>query len=150
MKILFAILAAASVVSAADLKLGKPLVHKELTSIADLASKPDSYVGQTVQVKGKIVEVCQKMGCWMDLADDSGKKVHIKVEDGVIVFPKDSAGRTAVAEGKLSKIELTREEAIARAKEEAGETGRKFDPESIKSGVTIYQIDATGAVILEK
>ena len=150
MKILVALLAATAVLSAADLKLGKPLTQKEPVTIANLLAHPDDYVGKTVQVKGKIVEVCQEMGCWMDLANDAGQKIHIKVEDGVIVFPKDSSGRSAVAEGKLSKTELTREQAIARAKHKAEESKRKFNPESIKSGVTDYQIDGTGAVILEK
>jgi hypothetical protein len=112
MKTVLLALAAISLLSAADLKLGKPLTQKEPLSVANLLAKPDDYVGKTVQVKGKIVEVCQMMGCWMDLANDAGQKIKIKVEDGVIVFPKDGAGRTAVAEGKLSKIELTREQAI--------------------------------------
>jgi hypothetical protein len=39
----------------------------------------------------------------MELADDKDAKIRIKVEDGVIVFPKSSAGKTAIAEGKFSK-----------------------------------------------
>ena len=93
------------------------------------------------------MDVCQMMGCWMELTNDEGQKVRIKVEDGDIVFPKDSAGKQAVAEGKFTRIELTREQAVAQAKEAAEESGRKFDPASIKSGTTIYQIQGTGAII---
>lgn len=152
MRILFATLATlalatSSLISAAELKLGKPLTVKDPVSIATLLSHAADYAGKTVQVKGKITEVCQMMGCWMELKNEEGQKVRIKVEDGDIVFPKDSAGKEAVAEGKFTKLELTREQAVAQAKEEAEEKGRKFDPASVKAGVTIYQIQGTGAVI---
>ena len=129
-------------------KLGKPLTLKEPVSIATIQSEPSRYVGQIVQVKGKVTEVCQMMGCWMNLADGE-KSIRIKVNDGDIVFPKESVGKNALAEGKLVKIELTREQAIAQAKHEAEETGRKFNPDSVKSGVTIYQIQGSGAVLLD-
>ena len=141
------IFTAAGLISAAEVKLGKPLTVKDPVSIATLVSHAGDYVGKTVQVKGKIAEVCQMMGCWMELTNDDGQKVRIKVEDGEIVFPKDSAGKEAVAEGKFARIELTREQAVAQAKEAAEEAGRKFDPASVKGGATIYQIQGTGAVI---
>jgi hypothetical protein len=148
MRLLSALLLSATLVAAADLKLGKPLTISEPMPLAMLLAKPADYVGKTVQVKGKITEVCEMMGCWMDLVNDDGQKIRIKVNDGEIEFPKDSSGKTAIAEGKLTKLELTKEQAIARAKEEAADKKRKFDPASVKSPMTIYQIQGTGAVIL--
>jgi hypothetical protein len=148
MKLLLVALTAAGLVSAADLKLGKPLASQTPVPLATLLAHPADYAGKTVQVKGKIAAVCQEMGCWMDLVNDSGQKLRIKVDDGEIEFPKDSAGKTAIAEGKFTKVTLTREEAVEQAKESAHEGGRKFDPESVKTGTTFYQIAGTGAVIL--
>jgi hypothetical protein len=148
MKIAFAVLIASCVLLAADLKLGKPLAVKEPMSLATLVTHADDYVGKTVQVRGKITAVCQMMGCWMELTNDAGQRVRIKVEDGDIVFPKDSAGKVALAEGKFTKTELTREQVLERAKEEAEETGHKFDPSKVKGGMTFYQIEGTGAVIV--
>jgi hypothetical protein len=150
MRLVFAAMLATALLSAAEIKLGKPLTLKEPMPVADVLAKPADYVGKTVQVKGKISEVCQMMGCWMDLTNDAGQKIRIKVEDGEIEFPKDSSGKTAIAEGRLDKIELTREQAAARAEEEAKDSGRKFDPASVKGPVTIYQIQGTGAVLLTK
>ncbi|MGC4048990.1 MAG: DUF4920 domain-containing protein [Paludibaculum sp.] len=148
MKYLLSLLIPAALWFAAETKLGKPLSLTAQTAIADLNAKPADFVGKTVQVKGRISEVCQAMGCWMQLVDPATKAaVKIKVKDGEIVFPKDSIGKTAVAEGKLSKIEMTKEQAIAQAKHEAEENKRKFDPASVKGPVTIYQIQGTGAVI---
>jgi hypothetical protein len=150
--VLSAITASASlVVFAAEVKLGKPLTLKEPAAVATITAKPEPLVGQTIQVKGTVTEVCQMMGCWMALRDltDHAALVRVKVNDGDIVFPKDSIGKTAIAEGKLTRIQLTREQAIARARHEAEEQGRKFDPKSVKSGTTIYQIAGAGAVILD-
>ena len=139
---------AAGIACAATQNLGKPLTLKKPMTIAEVIAKPERFVGKTVQVKGKITEVCQMMGCWMDIADGA-QSLHIKVDDGVLVFPKDSAGKQAVAEGKLVKLELTKAEAIAEAKHKAEEQGRKFNPATIKSGTTTYQIEGTGARILD-
>ena len=87
-------------------------------------------------------------GCWMALSDD-GKILRIKVNDGDIVFPKEAVGKLAIAEGKLEKMDLTREQTIARAKHEADEQGRKFNPKSIKSGTVVYQVAGTGALLLD-
>ena len=149
MKILPALLLAA-VTCSATVNLGRPLTLKQPESVNKILSAPDDYDGKTVQVKGKITEVCQMAGCWMSLADaETGKLLTIKVNDGDIVFPKESIGKLAIAEGKLVKMELTREQAVSKARHEAEEQGRKFKAASIKSGATVYQIQGTGAVILE-
>lgn len=130
----------------AETPLGKPLTPAQPISVASLMAAPEAWVGKVVQVKGKVTEVCEMAGCWMQLVD--GKTgLRVKVDDGEIVFPKSAIGRTAVAEGTLRKLQLTREQAIARAKHEAEERGTQFDPASVKSGATIYQLQGTGALI---
>ena len=150
MRLLLSFLLLAALSLAGDLKLGAPLALKSPTPIPDLNAKPSDYVGKTVQVKGKVTEVCQMMGCWMMIVDpDTKASVRIKVKDGEIVFPKDAPGKVAVAEGKFTKIELTKEQAIAQAQHEAEENSKPFDPASVKGPATIYQIAGTGAVILQ-
>jgi hypothetical protein len=75
--------------------------------------------------------------------------VKIKVKDGEIVFPKDSIGKTAVAEGKFVKIEMTKEQAIEQAKHEAEANKKPFNAAKVKGPQVIYQIAGTGAVIAE-
>lgn len=88
------------------------------------------------------------MGCWLQI-QDGDKGLRVKVKDGEILFPKNGAGKKAVAEGLLKKIELNQQQAVAWAKHEAEERGQKFDPSKIKSGMTMYQIQGTGAVVLD-
>ena len=134
----------------ATVNLGKPLTVKEPASIQKVLSAKESLLGKTVQVKGTVTDVCQKMGCWMELVEPStGARLKVKVEDGVIVFPKNSVGKTATVEGVFSKLDMTREEAVAQAQEEAEANKRKFNPATIKGPVTIYQIAGTGAVITD-
>lgn len=150
MRSLFASILILGVALAGETKLGQPLTLAKQIPIATLMAQPDAYVGKTVQVKGSVRDVCRAMGCWMELVDEaSGKGIRIKVNEGEIVFPKEAIDKTAVAEGKLVKLVLTKEQAIAQAKHEAEMNNRKFDPASITSGATIYQIQGTGAVILE-
>ena len=135
---------------AGEVKLGKPLELKEATPIAKINADPEAFVGKMVQVKGKVVDLCQNMGCWMNLVDPSGgNPLRIKVKDGEIVFPQTAVGKIAIAEGKFAKLSLTKEQAVAQAKHEAEANGRKFDPASITSAKVIYQVNGTGAVILE-
>ena len=150
MRLLLAVFLSVCYGLAGEVKLGKPLSLKQPIEIGKLLSEPGRYVGKRVQVKGAIREVCQHMGCWMEIGEPgSTQGIRIKVNDGEIVFPRDAAGKTAIAEGKLVKLELSKEQAIAMAKHEAEENNKKFDPSTIKSGMTIYQIQGAGAVILE-
>jgi hypothetical protein len=134
----------------AETRLGKPVEVKHSIAVADLMSDPARHAGKSVQVKGKVIETCERMGCWMNLADEaSGKRVRVKVNDGEIVFPKTAVGKMAVAQGKLVKLQLTRDQAVAAARHEAEEQNRKFDPAMVKTGTTVYQIQGEGAVILD-
>ncbi len=133
--------------AAGELKLGKPLRLTKPAAVSDVMAAPDEYVGKTVQVKGKITAVCQMMGCWIELADASGSALRVKVNDGAIIFPKDSSGRVAIAEGKFVRLTLSKEQAIARARHEAGEQGRPFDPKSVPGPAVIYQLEGAGAVL---
>ena len=148
MRILIAPLLALGLLSAAEIKLGKPLTVKEPMPLATLLAHPADYVGKTVQVKGKIAEVCQEMGCWVELTNDAGQKLRVKVNDGEIVFPKDGAGKVVVAEGKFTRSELTKEQAMDRAREDAKEKGKTFDAASVTGPLTVYQIQGSGALIL--
>ncbi|MFN7925108.1 MAG: DUF4920 domain-containing protein [Bryobacteraceae bacterium] len=146
-----ACLAASSLIClAGEKKLGQPLRMSKPLAIAEVMAKPEPLVGKTIQVKGKVTEVCQMAGCWMALADPSTQALlRVKVNDGDIVFPKEAVGKMAVAEGKLAKFVLSREQAVARARHEAEEQGRKFDPESVTKGAVVYQMQGVGAVIAE-
>ncbi len=136
---------------AADTTLGKTPSAADSLTVAQVVASKSEYTGKVIQVRGKITEVCQAMGCWMNLTDDEGRLLRVQVEhEGAIKFPQSSIGREAVAEGTLEREELTREQAIQAAKHEAEENGKPFHPEKITSGTTTYTLAATGAIIFGK
>jgi len=127
---------------------GEGLTLQESTPISSIYAHPDRYVDKEVRVEGRIVGVCKKRGCWMELAGDQDfQSLKVKVEDGVIVFPADSKGRYGTAQGVLKKIELSLEQTRKMAQHECEENKKAFDPESVTEAAVIYQIQATGAVI---
>jgi hypothetical protein len=129
-------------------KYGKEITLKEKTKISAILAEPQKYVGKTVLVEGTVVAVCEKRGCWIELASDKKfQKMKIKVKDGEIVFPIEESGKTALVEGTVYEIKMTKEQALEQAKHEAEEHGTKFDPASVKGPVTLYQIKGLGAVI---
>jgi hypothetical protein len=132
-------------------KLGEGITLTEKTSIAVILSDPESFLDQVVLVEGEVVDVCPKMGCWMELKSDSEEKIiKVKVKDGDIVFPMEAIGKTAVVEGKVYKIELTEEDAVGYMEHLAEEKGQEFDPSTVKGPMIIYQIKGIGAEIYSK
>lgn len=129
-------------------KYGKGVSEATPVKLSELMARPDDYVGKVVKVEGLITEVCAKRGCWINVAGDvEFQTIRIKVEDGVIVFPMTDKGKKVVAEGTFRKTELTKEQAIAKAKHECEEKGTKFDPASVTGPAVVYQIQGTGAVV---
>jgi hypothetical protein len=131
------VLCAVALVAAADgTKYGKGVTLDTPTSVASLLATPDAYLGKTVRVDGVVTNVCQEMGCWIELGDtEKGPGLQFKVDDGVIVFPKDAKGRRASAEGTF--------EAIGTPDEAALEQQKKSDLKTPPR----YRIKAVGAVV---
>ena len=117
------------------------------TPIDAILAEPKKYAGQTVRVEGTVTDVCEMRGCWFEVAGDKpGQKLRFKVTDGEMVFPADSKGRHAIAEGVLAVKELSLEDTRAQAEEDAREKGQAFDPNSITVAKQMVRIDGTGAV----
>jgi hypothetical protein len=140
---------------------GDGVTLTEAVAIDTLLANPDDYIGTKVRVDGVITAVCKKRGCWMQVTDaDSGNGVRIKVDDGVIVFPYESMGHEASAQGTFEAIKLTPEQIEAREGAQhnhaEGETCDKTGPEGQGEGAGcdapavdqyVYLIKGTGAVI---
>jgi hypothetical protein len=120
----------------------------ESVSISAISADPEAYDGKTVKVEGMVTDVCAKRGCWFEMAGNApGEKARFKVTDGEMVFPMTAKGKNATAQGKIVAQKLSLEETRAMEEHYATESGREFDPESIKEGKTVFRIEGTGAVI---
>ena len=149
------VLAAGQVATAQDKEqksksYGEGVTLKDTTAVSKLFEKPEDYVGKKVLVKGRIVNVCKKRGCWMALSGDKEfQSIRIKVDDGVIIFPFESRGKLALAEGEVETFELSIEQTKKYLKHEAECNGDPFDEASITKPMLMVQIKGSGAVIYE-
>ena len=71
------------------------------TPLAEIVADPGRFEGETVLLRGKVVDVCQKKGCWTMLRD-GGEQVRIRFQDYGFFLPKDCVGAEAWAEGRVS------------------------------------------------
>jgi hypothetical protein len=136
--------------SAAARKFGKPLTLKDTTKISDIYAAPDNFNGKRVKVQGPIVDVCAERGCWIAIGSDQEfQTLRFKVDDGVIVFPMEIKGRTAVVEGVLTVTTLSVADQIEQGEHMAKEKKTTFDPKTVRGPKTSIMIKGEGAEILE-
>jgi hypothetical protein len=122
----------------------------DTTLVSTILTDPESFVGQRVLVAGTVVEVCEKRGCWLQLASDREfETMRVKVEDGVIIFPMTARGHQAVVEGVVEKLVLSADEAREQARMHAEEQGQPFDSSAAFAPTTSYQLRGIGALIAD-
>ncbi len=94
-------------------------------SVNDLEKKIGNhkYEGKVV---GKVIEVCQAMGCWAKLQKEDGTTVMIKVKDHEFAMPADIVGKTVVAEGE-AKIKETSVSMLKHYAEDAGKSKEEIE-----------------------
>lgn len=134
----------------ADKQFGTGADMSKLTPISSVLDKPQQYYQSPVTIKGMIVKVCKKRGCWMELASDKAyESLTIKVPDGQMVFPMSSMGKTAYATGNLKPKTLNMEQSIAHLKKQAEANKQTFDASKVTEVVTLHRLTPIGVTIKE-
>ena len=136
MKQLFSLMLALSlvaVINAQDAESAKPgVVYGKYSeagvapiSVNDLDKKmsDNKFDGK---IQGKVVEVCQTMGCWAKIKKEDGSTVMIKVKDHEFAMPKDIVGKTVVVEGK-AELKETSVAMLKHYAEDAGKSKEEVD-----------------------
>lgn len=79
---------------------GKPFTLDSALTETQIKQKMNStqFSGQ---IKGKVVEVCQAMGCWIKIAISTGDTVLAKTNDEFFM-PKNIVGKTVMVNGDAS------------------------------------------------
>ena len=104
------------------------------------AAKP----GAEVKVKGKVVEVCKMMGCWLKM-QTSGEAVMIKIKDESFLVPLAMNGKTIVAQGTAS-LKVTSVKMLRHYAEDAGKSSEEIA--AIKEPRKEITLEATGILVL--
>jgi hypothetical protein len=83
--------------------VGEKITIKKSTKLAELAKNPESYVGKTIRLEGKVKDVCQGQGCWVEIEDSKGASFMARSLDHTVLLPKDCAGRKIVVQGVVTR-----------------------------------------------
>jgi len=78
--------------------------------------------GVNAHLMGKISDVCQNKGCWMQVeSEDKKQSLHITFKDYGFFVPKDAAGKTAYFKG-IAKYDTTTVEDLRKMAKEEGKS----------------------------
>lgn len=91
--------ASASATPKGTLVLGAP-ISLQVVPLAEIAKGAARYEGQSIATTGKVTAVCQEMGCWMELQDESGD-AHVRMHGHTFFVPKTASGHIARVQAKV-------------------------------------------------
>ncbi|MCC7535460.1 MAG: DUF4920 domain-containing protein [Deltaproteobacteria bacterium] len=109
-------------------------------ALPEILGEPSRFAGQTVKTTGVVRQVCQRMGCWMELAAEGSqaRPVFVRMAGHAFLLPRDVVGRRATAEGRIAVRPLSPNE-IAHYNSEGA---------SLAEGATTVELEATTVEIL--
>lgn len=111
-----------------------PRIKQAEYELKTLLEKPESFLNSQLVINGRVSSVCQKMGCWMILADGEDF-ARVDFDNHSFLIPKDSAGKAKVY-GHLVKKVLT-DEQIAHYESEGAKNLKKVSYELVADSVML-------------
>ncbi|WP_437673465.1 DUF4920 domain-containing protein [Sorangium sp. So ce131] len=125
-------------------QFGAPITEAATTPLPVLLQEPGKYSGKTVRTEGVVSAVCRSMGCWMEIADESGS-AHIKMAGHSFFVPKDASGHRAVVQGKMVAADANADEGGACAAKD----NCRGEAEKQTGRVAKIELEATGVQFLD-
>ncbi len=123
---------------------GKAVTAKDAIEVNILEEKLATDNKYTGKVKGTIVSVCEKKGCWMKLAQTDGGGIMIRFKDYKFFMPQNIVGKDVVLQGTATNT-TTSVEMLRHYAEDAGKT--KEEIEKITAPKNEIEFIATGVLV---
>jgi hypothetical protein len=116
---------------------GGPLKDKgDPLTVGTLLDDPKPYLGKVVKAKGTVSRVCEKAGCWLELASvQGGAGLRVPMANHAFFIPADAIGRPAIVEGQLHAQPLP----AAHREHLAGEGAQALGPLSLAATTVVVQ-----------
>jgi hypothetical protein len=132
---------------------GSPVTGESLKQVelARVLESPDEYSGRTIEIRGEVVEVCQRRGCWIRMAptgSNDKQGVFVKFTcpiEGERLIPMTALGQPVRVEGTLI-VETISEAERRHYASDAGATSEEIG--NIVGSATQIRI-ASGAAHVE-
>ena len=123
---------------------GEQITEDAAIEPVQLAAQLEGKDTLTIKVKGKIKEVCQKKGCWMNIDMGNNEEMTVRFKDYAFFVPKDATGREVIFEGVAFR-DTTSIDDLKHYAEDAGKTAEEI-AKITKPEVSI-SFEASGVMI---
>jgi len=123
---------------------GDTITQDLAVPVTELAAKMKGKDSLKIKVTGVIEEVCQKKGCWMNIAIDNNQSMRVRFKDYGFFMPKDAAGKTVIIEG-LAFNDTTSVETLKHFAADAGKS--KDEIKKITEPEINIGFEANGVII---
>ena len=112
-------------------------------AVTQLSKGKDQVDGK---IRARIVEVCEKKGCWVKLDLGNGETATVKMKDYGFFLPLAAKGKTVVIDGEM-KMKTTSVAELRHYAEDAKKS--KEEIEAIKEPKKEVRVMAKGIVVVE-
>ena len=92
---------------------GRAIAKPGSTPLATVLADPTAFSGKEVIVSAKVRTVCQRKGCWMEIAanmDKAARGARITFKDYGFFVPRDATGADARLEGTVALKKIAKAE----------------------------------------
>ena len=105
--------------AASGITYGTIINASDAITVENLSKALESKEDFSGKIKGKVLSVCEKKGCWMKLANKAGEEIMVKFEDYGFFVPKDIDGKEIILSG-VAKKSVTPVEKLQHYAQDAG------------------------------
>jgi hypothetical protein len=112
--------------------------------VNNLASQISDGKEADIKVRGKVVEVCTEMGCWLKMETKNGRMM-VKMKDHAFFVPLDLNGKEIVVDAS-AKMTVTPVEELKHYAKDAGKS--KAEIAAIKEPKKEIILNAKGVLVL--
>lgn len=107
--------------AAKNVNYGAKTTAANAVEVNILEEKLETSPKFTGKVKGTVIGVCEKKGCWMKLAQTDGDGIMIRFKDYKFFMPQNIVGKEVVLDGK-AEMTTTSVEMLKHYAEDAGKS----------------------------
>lgn len=131
--------------AASGITYGTSINASDAITVENLSKALESKGDFSGKIRGKVVSVCEKKGCWMKLANKAGEEIMVKFEDYGFFVPKDIDGKEIVLIG-VAKKTVTPVEKLQHYAQDAGKSAEEIA--NISQPKQEIEFTASGVLVL--
>jgi hypothetical protein len=126
---------------------GEKINDKNTVDVKTLPGSLATKDSVVAKVKGKVIDVCQRKGCWMNVDLGNGEEMMVRFKDYGFFVPKDAGGKTVVLQGVAFKDETSVEQ-LRHYAQDAGKS--KAEIEKITKPEKAISFEASGVLLINE